>query len=189
MFTGSKVMHKVFGEGTIVKCDVDDLYNARLEVEFADSCRAFALKSFADEKFFKVVPDNLRSFAKDIEKQHEELKALQVTQSMSNFKQRESHVNRAHQLDEEKKPVTKADWQKAYDVAGDYRFLYESRAVIVDGVLYIHATAACVDRGLTHRESNKAYKACESGGKYNGSKWFYATKEDIFENCLKGDNK
>lgn len=177
MFIGTELTHKVFGKGVIIdEIDAENLIDSKIIVEFDTEAKKMALRALADPKLFVEVPADVREVVVTlIEDDEAEKEAYRKSRAFM-AKPRPTAV---YHNDEHKKEVSIEAWKKAYNVAGDYRFPYESRAVVVDDTLYIHATAACFARGLTDRQSYLAYKACESGKKYDGSKWFYATKEDI----------
>jgi len=94
--------------------------------------------------------------------------------------------------DEEYRVVTEDEWKAAMEVADEPRVYGESRVVIRDDQkMYINASAALRDiyeytrddkrsgKRDVSKDGDKIYQACETNGKYKGSKWRYAEPEEI----------
>lgn len=180
MIIGNRLNHKTFGIGEVIDftANASDEIKSTLTIKFNDgSIKKFAL-SFLD-KMFSDVPSDLIEYVNRVRSESETKHKAYLDKFDAKKPQRDLNV---HYFNEYKREVTEEDWEKAYAVAGTYRFSYESRPVVADNILYINATAACVELGADHRAAYSAYKACERGEKFLGVRWSYATKADIMNN-------
>lgn len=176
MFNGSAITHNKFGKGIITAFNVnaENELDSKVTVTFeSGEVKKFGLKSI--DGFLQGLSDEELSYIKNLKeeqakKEEEARKAL--AEKCRNIPK--------YDYDENGVEVTLDMWKKAYEVAGDYRFAYESRAVVMnEDLVFINATAGCKYIGLNHKSATKLYKACEIGSKEFGEHWTYASKEVI----------
>lgn len=94
-------------------------------------------------------------------------------------------------LDEDERKVPINQWLTLYKKAkdGDFRDLYESRAIVVDSILYCNAARALIANNVgsvdketgeyTGKEGNRLYAICGTEDDYNGLFARYATPNEI----------
>ncbi len=186
MFIDERVKHKVFGFGYITDISMDDtdIFNSILTVEFdSGETKRISMAAMGSRLGLMESEDiDTMEFVRGIESESVNKRKEKVSNVISEWKlndKKESEIIK-YDYDEYEKEVTIADWDKAYSVAGDYRFPGESRAVIVDtGMVFINASSGCRYFGGRCKDADKLYKVCESNEKHLGHKWRYATKEEI----------
>ena len=176
MFINAKVVHNKYGKGVITDLEINakDQLKSLITVEFNDNVvKKFAMEAFKDNKFFTTDDEEIIPFVNGIIEE--------------NKKKEEEAAKKAEKERKVYYPVieyAKEEWEKAYNVAEDHRFKYESRAVIMDDdIIFISASDALRYLNINTKTSDKVYEVCEIPRKnhqvYAGHEWEYATKADI----------
>lgn len=181
MIINERVNHKTYGAGIVTNTEIIDAdeLNARVLVKFdsLDTTKKFALEAFKSNGFFTSEnPETAEYVDSLIETKKEKERIFWESASKPVIVTKYSRVD---DLDEK---VSKERWEKAFEVAENYRFPYESRAVVMDDdIIYINASAGCIAAEVDPKTCNHVYDRCDGKkkGKYAGSNWRYATKEEI----------
>lgn len=181
MIINERVNHKTYGAGIVTNMEIIDTdeLKARISVKFdsLDTTKKFALEAFKSSGFFTSEnPETAEYVDSLIETKKEKERVFWESASKPVIATKYSRVD---DLDEK---VSKERWEKAFEVAENYRFPYESRAVVMDDdMIYINASAGCRAAEVDPKTCNHIYDRCDrkKKGKYAGSNWRYATKEEI----------
>ena len=180
MFIGANVVHKSskFGAGIVKDLEMNptDGLASKVTVEFENGIiTKFSIKAFEKNGMFTTDDEEIIPFVENLKEESEKARLARLKEIAETIVYIPSH-----NLDEYGKEVTKEDWEKAAKVASDYRFPYESRAVVMDSdMVFINASAAMRYVESRIKDCDKIYKSCESGTKFLGHDWKYATKEEI----------
>lgn len=176
MFINAKVVHNKYGKGVITDLEINakDQLKSLITVEFNDNVvKKFAMEAFKDNKFFTTDDEEIIPFVNGIIEE--------------NKKKEEEAAKKAEKERKVYYPVieyAKEEWEKAYKVAEEHRFKYESRAVIIDDdIIFISASDALKHLGIDPKNGDKVYAVCDVPKKKHkilyGHEWEYATKADI----------
>lgn len=179
MFNETKVTHKKYGNGIVTDFEIDpeDQLKSKVSVKFDDTneIKKFAMLAFAADGFFKTDDDSIIPFVEQLKIESEEKHKAEIRRRAEAIEYIPSY-----ELNEVGVEVSKADWEKAMAVAGNYRFPNESRAVVMDSdLIFINASAAMRYMESRIKDCDKIYKACEAGNKFLGHTWGYASREAI----------
>ena len=174
MFIDTKVVHNKYGQGIITEFEINTLNKIKSKITVAfDSgeTKKFSLEAFTGKKFLTTENTEIIEFVEELlKKQEEEAKAkaavVEEVKEYSPFGQ-----------------YSKEDWEKAYKVAEEHRFKYESRAVVMDDdIIFISAGDALRYIDVDTRRGDQLYAACELAKKHKvfmAHEWKYATKAEI----------
>ena len=181
MFINERVNHKKFGEGVITDINTKDgnLAEATLYITFDKvGDKKLSITAFGSKNGF-MTSDNPETipFVDNLIEEAEAKKAVIFEKKMKRI----SYIP-PHSYDETgQREVTVENWAKAMEVAGEYRFPNESRAVVMDReCIFINASAGCRHIEIDIKSCNKIYEVCDNKAKsFMGHKWKYATKEQI----------
>lgn len=182
MFINAKVVHNKYGKGIITDLEINakDQLKSLITVEFNDNIvKKFAMEAFKDNKFFTTDDEEIIPFVNGIIEENKKKEEERVFWESASKPVIATKYSKVDDLDEK---VSKERWEKAFEVAENYRFPYESRAVVMDDdMIYINASAGCRAAEVDPKTCNHIYDRCDGKkkGKYAGSNWRYATKEEI----------
>ena len=140
------------------------------------------------ERYEKLKPTDEVAVAALLEKLQEKKRIYEEKQAK---KENALRLENIDSLDEDEKKVPINQWLHLYKKAkdGEFRDLYESRAIVVNSTLYCNAARALIANSVgsidkktgeyTGKEGNKLYAICDSGDDYNGLFARYATPNEI----------
>lgn len=181
MFIGANVNHKntaKFGTGVITDLEInpEDQLKSKVSVQFNNGAFSkFSIKAFEENGFFTTDDEDIIPFVEKLKVESEEKRKAELKRKAESIVYVPSY-----DINEYDKEVTKEDWIKAAEVAGNYRFPNESRAVVMDSdLIFINASAAMRYMGSRIKDCDKIYKACENNNKFQGHSWSYASRDAI----------
>lgn len=192
---GKIINHGYFGALKVdnIEYNDSDIGNSKVVAIVTDDDNRTKLLSLGSLLKFVECSDELRNALIDAINMTEAYRQYKTKLLMAEKRRKEiAKTLKTNPNNDEFRRATKEEWMAMKEVADEPRSYGESRAVVKDDVkMYFSAAAALHDmfeytkdnqskgeRDVA-KDGDKLYSACETHGRFKGSKWRYATKEEI----------